>query len=68
VDTLKACIDEYQARGDPRSKDMHYWYARGLEQKGDIQSALRNYSQVAQWDFNYRDVQTRIKQLRSRQT
>jgi hypothetical protein len=47
---------------------MHYWYARGLEQKGDIQSALRNYSQVAQWDFNYRDVQTRIKQLRSRQT
>jgi predicted Zn-dependent protease len=65
IDTLKGCIDEYLAKGDPRSKDMHYWYARALELKGDIQAALRNYSQVAQWDFNYRDVQTRIKQLRS---
>lgn len=65
ADTLKACIDEYQIRGDDKAKDMSYWYARAQEQKGDMQTALRSYSQVAQWDFNYRDVQNRIKKLRS---
>jgi tetratricopeptide (TPR) repeat protein len=65
ADTLKACMDEYPVRGDDKAKDMVYWYARSLEEKGDLQTALRSYSQVAQWDFNYRDVQTRIKKLRS---
>lgn len=64
ADTLKGCMDEYQIRGDDKAKDMVYWYARALEQKGDPQTALRSYSQVAQWDFNYRDVQNRIKKLR----
>jgi hypothetical protein len=26
--------------------------------------ALAHYSKVAQWDFNYKDVQARIKRLR----
>lgn len=65
VDTLKASIEEYQLRGDDKSKEMYYWYARALEEKADIPSALKAYSQVAQWDFNYRDVQMRIKKLRS---
>jgi tetratricopeptide (TPR) repeat protein len=65
ADTLKACMDEYQVRGDDKAKDIAYWYARSLEVKGELQTALRSYSQVAQWDFNYRDVQNRIKKLRS---
>jgi len=64
VDTLRSVIEEYQLKGDVKSKDMYYWYARGLEQKGDSGAALKAYSQVAQWDFNYRDVQVRIKRLR----
>jgi tetratricopeptide (TPR) repeat protein len=64
VDTLKASIDEYQLKGDEKSKEMYYWYARALEEKPDIAAALKAYSQVAQWDFNYRDVQGRIKRLR----
>jgi len=64
ADTLKACMEEYQVRGDDKAKDMVYWYARAQEEKGDLQTALRSYSQVAQWDFNYRDVQNRIKKLR----
>jgi hypothetical protein len=44
---------------------MHYWYGRALEEKGDTAAAVKNYSQVAQWDFNYKDVQTRIKALRA---
>jgi tetratricopeptide (TPR) repeat protein len=65
ADTLKALIDEYQVRGDDKSKEMNYWYGRALEAREDFAAAIKSYSQVAQWDFNYRDVQTRIKKLRA---
>jgi tetratricopeptide (TPR) repeat protein len=65
ADTLKVVIDEYQLKGDPKSIDMTYWYARSLEAKGDIPAALKQYSQVAQWNFNFRDVQGRIKKLKN---
>jgi len=65
VDTLKAVIDEYPGRGDERSIQMFYWYARALEEKKDNDPAIKAYSQVAQWNFNYSDVQVRIKRLRS---
>lgn len=65
VDTLKACLEEYELKGDTRSKELHYWYARALESKTEFPLALKNYSQVAVWDFNYRDVQGRIKKLRA---
>lgn len=65
VDTLKAVIGEYQLHGDPKSIEMHYWYGRSLEKSGDNAAAIKALSQVAQWDFNYRDVQGRIKRLRS---
>ena len=64
-ETLKSAIEEYQLKGDEKSKDMYYWYARALEEKGDIQAAIKSYSQVAQWDFNYRDTQVRIRALRA---
>lgn len=64
VDTLKAVIDEYPGRGDDRSIVMFYWYARALEEKKDRDPAIKAYSQVAQWNFNYSDVQARIKRLR----
>jgi hypothetical protein len=35
-----------------------------LELKPDIPAALKQYSQVAQWNFTYRDVQARIKKLK----
>ncbi len=65
VDTFRTLIEDYQLKGDLKSKDMYYWYARALEQQGETQPALKAYSQVAQWDFNYKDVQGRIKKLRS---
>jgi hypothetical protein len=65
VDTLKAVIDEYQGRGDERSIQMFYWYARAMEEKKDTAAAIKAYSQVAQWNFNYLDVQARIKRLRA---
>jgi hypothetical protein len=44
---------------------MTYVYGRALEIKKEIQSAIKAYSQVAQWNFNYKDVQARIKKLRA---
>jgi tetratricopeptide (TPR) repeat protein len=66
IETLQVVIDEYQLKGDDKSKLMYYWQARALEQKGNIDLAIKRYSQVAQWEFTYKDVQTRIKQLRNR--
>jgi tetratricopeptide (TPR) repeat protein len=64
-DTLGSMIKDYQLQGDPKSKEMYYWRARTLELKHQKPESLAHYSKVAQWDFNYRDVQARIKKLRS---
>jgi tetratricopeptide (TPR) repeat protein len=64
VDTLAAVIGDYVNKGDRKSIDMTYWYGRALEQKNDTPAAIKAYSQVTQWDFNYKDVQSRIKKLR----
>jgi tetratricopeptide (TPR) repeat protein len=65
VDTMRDAIEIYPIKGDPKSTDMTYYYGRALEAKGDVPAALKQYSQVAQWNFNYRDVQARIKNLRN---
>ncbi len=63
-EVLGALIDEYPAKGDDSSKEMHYWRGRALEEMKDYDDALKLFSQLAQWDFGYRDVQGRIKKLR----
>jgi tetratricopeptide (TPR) repeat protein len=65
VDTLQEAIEAYPVRGDEKSIELHYYGANALEAKGDIQAAIKMYSQVAQWKFTYRDVQQRIKRLRA---
>jgi tetratricopeptide (TPR) repeat protein len=63
-DTFGTLIKDYQLRGDDRSKEMYYWRGYVLEQKGLKPEALVHYSQVMQWDFNYRDIQARMKRLK----
>ncbi len=65
VDTLAAVIADYPGRGDAKSIEMTYIYGRALELKKELQAASKAYSQVAQWSFNYKDVQARIKKLRA---
>ena len=31
IDTLHDLIENYELKGDAKSKDMYYWYARALE-------------------------------------
>jgi tetratricopeptide (TPR) repeat protein len=65
IDTLHDVIESYELKGDAKSKDMYYWYGRALELKGDFPSAIKAFSQVFMWDANFRDVQVRIRRLRS---
>jgi hypothetical protein len=43
---------------------MYYWQGRAYEEKNNSEMAIRRYSQVAQWEFLYKDVQVRIRKLR----
>jgi len=63
-DTLANLIRDYPIQGDTKCKDMYYWRARALEQKNQKAESLQHYSKVTQWDFNYRDVQVRMKKLK----
>lgn len=65
ADTLRGRIESYQIEGDTKAKEMYYWYGRSLEVKGDTAEATKAYSKIAQWDFGYRDVQNRIRELRA---
>jgi TolA-binding protein len=65
ADTLRLVIEEYPIKGDDKSKNVYYWYGRVLETQQKIPEAVKAFSQVAMWDFNYRDVQARIKKLRA---
>jgi len=64
AETLAVVAKDYINQGDTKSKEIYYWWARSQEVLGNKQDALNLYSKVAQWDFNYRDVQGRIKKLR----
>jgi len=66
VDTLAALVQSHQTRDD-FAKDLYYWFGRANEAKKDFAAALKAYSVVAQMDFNFRDVQKRIKDLRAKQ-
>jgi tetratricopeptide (TPR) repeat protein len=65
IDTLRALIESYQVRDD-FAKEMFYSFARANEAKGDLPAASKAFSTVAQMDFNYRDVQKRIKEIRAK--
>lgn len=67
VDTLHGLTESYQGTGDTKFKEIWYWYGRALEARGDIADAIKCFSKVTMADFNYRDVQVRIKALREKQ-
>ena len=64
IDTLSGLIREYKLTGDDLSKDMHYWSGRAHEERGDIDAAMKLYSAIVRMEFNYKDVQARIRKLR----
>lgn len=65
VDTLDGLIKEYANKGDDLSKEMHYAAGRAHEERGDAEAAIKLYSAIVRMEFNYRDVQQRIRKLRA---
>jgi tetratricopeptide (TPR) repeat protein len=66
ADTLKELMESYEVQGDPIAKETYYWHGRANEAKNSFADALKSYSQVMKWEFTYRDVQKRIKDLRAK--
>jgi TolA-binding protein len=66
IDVLNEAISAYEITADNLSKEMNYILGRSLEETGGAEQALKVYSKLIQWDFNYRDVRTRIDNLRKR--
>ncbi len=64
IDTLKQAVDEYEIKDDDIAKDLRYNLARAYEQQGNIDQALELYRRLAQLDFSYKDVRTRVDRLR----
>ena len=64
---LDTAINEYPNRNDEKSKQLFYWRGRALEAMNEIEAALKHFSQVAQWQFGYEDVNQRVKKLRDEQ-
>jgi tetratricopeptide (TPR) repeat protein len=64
VDTLDTLVKEY-THTDDAAKEMRYWAARAHEDRGDSDVAIKLYSGIVRMEFNYKDVQQRIRKLRS---
>jgi len=63
IDILQEAIESYETTGDSISKEMNYILGRALEDSGQTEQALKVYSKLIQWDYNYRDVKARIDAL-----
>jgi len=49
---------------EEQTKEIHYRLAQALRTTGQTQEALQHFSQVAQLEYNYRDVREQIETLR----
>ncbi len=65
VDTYRRAIEELEVLGGDTAKELYYNMGLALEQMGKTAEADAAYSQVMQWDFNYRDVRKRLQKLRN---
>jgi len=68
VETLRRAIEDYDLApsGDKKSKDLHYWYGRSLEENGAASGAIEVYSKIIRWDIGFLDARKRLSDLRAR--
>lgn len=67
IDIFTEAIDHYELDDDGTAKDLRYNLARAYEHEGKITDALAIYRKLAQLDFSYKDVRTRVDKLRASQ-
>lgn len=51
---------------EDRAKEIHYNFADVLEKMGDFKRAQEQFSEVAQIDYNYKDVRQRLENIRKK--
>ena len=65
IDIFKKAFEECEIKDSAIAKDLRYNLARSFEEDGQTDKALEFYRKLAQLDFNYKDVATRIDDLRN---
>ena len=64
IDIFKSALQQHARREDRLSKDLRYNLASAYEALNDTDNALEIYRKLAQLDFNFRDVNKKVSQLR----
>ncbi len=64
VEIFQRAIAAYEIKDDATAKELRYHLARAYEEQGEKDKALELYRKIAQLDFGYKDVSTRVDRLR----
>ncbi len=67
VAVFQRAMESPDAAAGEISKDLQYYLGRAYEADGKLAEAAKAYSAVAQIDFLYKDVRTRLEQLHKQQ-
>ena len=65
IDIFTQAIDSYEINDDGFAKNLRYNLARAREEQGQTEEALELYRKLAQIDFGYKDVRSRVDNLRN---
>lgn len=64
IETFQEALDALESKEDGLAKELRYNLGRAYEADSNPTEALNSFRKVAQIDFNYRDVKTRVDALR----
>jgi tetratricopeptide (TPR) repeat protein len=64
IDVFTQAIEAHEIKDDALAKELRYNLARAYEEQGGNDKALEIYRRIAQLDFGYKDVSTRVDRLR----
>lgn len=65
IDVFTHAIEAYEIKDDAVAKELRYNLARAYEEQGENEKALDVYRRIAQLDFSYKDVGSRVDRLRA---
>ncbi|MBC8217439.1 MAG: tetratricopeptide repeat protein [Planctomycetes bacterium] len=64
IDVYTKAINSYEIKEDAVAKELRYNLGNAYEQQDDTDKALEVYRRIAQVDFTYKDVSSRVDKLR----
>jgi len=64
ITSFGEALEAVDNKEDDTGKELRYHLGRAHEEEGQIAEALEQYRKIAQIDYNYRDVKSRVDTLR----